>query len=265
MLDLHLDGDDGEAEATSVRPTAFRIQKRLSEVIDEPKVAELRKAFMDADALEDVLRLDELQDEHQEHTWIWALNPVTEPVLPEADWQCAARLKLGCPQLSSEMVCNYCGEKVLDRQGYHALCCAVGESTKGHNAVRDGLHAGFIAVDPGAATEVVGLIPSQPDLRPADVLTSATRAHGSMAVDVGICAPHASGAGDNCVENMRAHKFEHYANVLRELERENIEYLPATISCYGRRHPSVTQILIKASQAAARRRGVASHKAIFRR
>ena len=97
------------------------------------------------------------------------------------------------------------------------------------------------------------------------MLTSATRAHGYMAVDVGICAPHSSGAGENCVETMRANKFDHYADMLDELERQNIQYLPATISCYGRRHPSVTQILVKASQVAARRRGVANHGTIFRR
>ena len=111
----------------------------------------------------------------------------------------------------------------------------------------------------------MGLIPSQPDLRPADVLTLATRTHGYMAMDVGICASHSSGAGENCVESMRAHKFVHYGDVLHELERESIEYLLATISCYGRRHLSVTQIFVKASQAAARRRGVASHSAIYRR
>ena len=76
---------------------------------------------------------------------------------------------------------------------------------------------------------------------------------------------HASGAGDDFVESMRAQKFDHYAAFLRELEMQNIQYLPATISCYGRRHPSVTQILIQASRAAARRRGTSSHKAIYRR
>ena len=105
-----------------------------------------------------------------------------------------------------------------------------GESTKGHNSVRDTFHAGFLAGDPGAATEVLGLVTSLPDLRAADNLTTATRSHGSMAVDVGICAPHSSGAGDNCVESMRVQKFRHYAGVLRELERENVQYMPATIS-----------------------------------
>ena len=62
MLDPNSEMDGIEGEATIARPTAVRIQKRLSEVIDEPKIAELRKAFLDADAMEDVLRLDELHD-----------------------------------------------------------------------------------------------------------------------------------------------------------------------------------------------------------
>ena len=124
-------------------------------------------------------------------------------MLPESEWQCAVRLRLGCPQLSNETLRSSCGKRVLDQQCYHALCCAKGESTKGHNSFRDSFHAGFLAGDPGAATEVLGLVPSLPHLRPADILTTATRSHGSMAVDVGICAPHSSGAGDNCVESMR--------------------------------------------------------------
>ena len=72
-------------------------------------------------------------------------------------------------------------------------------------------------------------------------------------------------AGVDCVESMRIQKSDHYGALLRELEAQNIQYLLATISCYGRRHPSVTQILIQASHAAARRRGVGSHAAIYRR
>ena len=75
--------------------------------------------------IEDAMRLDDLQDKHQDHSWLWALNPAVDPVLPEAEWQCAVRLRLGCPQLSSEMLCTACGSKPLDLHGYHALCCAM--------------------------------------------------------------------------------------------------------------------------------------------
>ncbi len=67
------------------------------------------------------------------------------------------------------------------------------------------------------------------------------------------------------MESMRVQKFCHYAQVMHELEAQNIQYMPATISCSGRLHPRVTQILIQASHAAARRRGIGSHKAIYSR
>jgi hypothetical protein len=247
------------------RPGAPHIQKKLCAVLDAKKFTALRACFLERGDMEDVLRLEDLNNEHQEHSWLWALNPVTEPVLSQEDWLGAVRLRLGCPQLSSDILCASCGTRVLDRHGYHALCCARGESTKGHNKVRDTLHAGFAASDPGAAIEVQGLIASQPDLRPADILTTAAREHGTTAVDVGICAPHASGAGEDCVETMRSHKLENYASVLSELEAQNIQYVPATISCYGRRHPSVTQILIQAAREAARRKGLGSHNGFLRR
>ena len=175
------------------------------------------------------------------------------------------RLRLGCAQLSSEVLCKSCGERVLDKQGFHALRCATGECTKGHNAVRDSLQAGFVASDPETATEVLGLAPSQPDLRQANILTTATRSSGAMAVDVGICVRHASGAGEDYVETMRVNKFSHYATVFDELCQQSIEYIPATFSCFGCRHPRVTTILSQASSMAARRGGFGNEKDFLRR
>ena len=50
---------------------------------------------LEEDLVEDVMRLDELQDEHQERSWMWAPNPVTEPVPAEEAWVAAIRLRLG--------------------------------------------------------------------------------------------------------------------------------------------------------------------------
>ena len=252
-------------EGESNRPGPLAIQKKLSALVDASKVSSMRESFVETDMVEDLLRLDDLQDEHQEHSWMWALNPVTEPVLAEKEWLSAVRLRLGAVHVSSEMLCGSCGKRVLDQQAYHALCCAKGECTKGHNKVRDTLHAGFAASDPGAAIEVEGLVPSDPDLRPADVLTTAARPNEVTAVDVGIIAPHAAGAGDNCVETMRTDKMQKYEAVLPELEAQGIKYCPATISCYGRRHPCVTQMLTLAARGAARRRGGRCQNGILRR
>ena len=82
--------------------------------------------------------------------------------------------------------------------------------------------------------EVLGLIPSAPDLRPADVLTTAAQPNKTSVVDVGTTAPHASGAGEDCVETMRQHKLQKYAKYVPELTSHDIEYDPATINAYER-------------------------------
>ena len=45
-------------------------------------------------------------------------------------------------------MCSVCGEQSLDRAGRHASCCAPGESTRGHNAVRDVLLQFALHADP---------------------------------------------------------------------------------------------------------------------
>ena len=92
--------DGAEAGAAMPRPATIRIRKRLREVVDEPKVADFRKCSLDAGAMEAVLRLDELQDEHQERTCMWALNPVTEPVMSDN----LVRSQIRCPDLSKMSV-----------------------------------------------------------------------------------------------------------------------------------------------------------------
>jgi hypothetical protein len=263
VVGLQIDDDDNADADTGLGP--LRLQKKLCALVDAAKMARLLRIFEDNGMIEDTLRVNDLRDQHQEHSWIWALNPVNDPVLPEADWLRAMRLRLGCMQVSTDILCAKCGERVLDKCAYHALCCARGESTRGHNRVRDVLHAGFAAADAGASIEVLGLIPSQPDLRPADVLTSAAKPNVTAAVDVGVSAPHSSGAGADCTESMRREKLRKYGQYLPELERQGIEYAPATFSAYGRRHPCVTEMMTLAARVAARRRGLGSHAALLRR
>ena len=74
-----------------------------------------------------------------------------------------------------------------------ASCCALGEATRGHNAVSSLVHAAAQQCDHTSEMEVPGLIPGT-DLRPADVLTSAL-GNAYTALDVSICSPHALEAG----------------------------------------------------------------------
>ena len=213
----------------------------------------------------DALRLDELRDPHQDHSWLLSLNPEVDVVLPEDEWIMAMRIRLGCPVVSGEHVCRCCGTKILDRQGYHALCCSLAESTRGHNSARDSLLAGFAVSDPGSAKEVAGLIPSAPDLRPADILTRAAHETTLVAVDVGVKAPHAQDAGLDCTETMQQSKLDYYGPYLLELERQGIRYAPATFSSFGRRHPDTCQIMLLAARKAARYRGLSDHRPLLRR
>ena len=43
-------------------------------------------------------------------------------------------------------------------------------TTTGHNRVRDTIAMGLAMADAGAVTEPLGLVPSTPGLRPADIL-----------------------------------------------------------------------------------------------
>ena len=112
----------------------------------------------------------------------------------------AVRLRLGAAGPDSPAVCGRCGTALLDASAAHALCCA--NSVIGHNAVRDELHAAALPCDPSAEIEPLGLIPSRPTLRPADVFTSAALPGRLAALDVGVASPHAACAGGDCTESM---------------------------------------------------------------
>ena len=135
------------------------------------------------------------------------------------------------------MQCGNCGEAYLCPGGYHALVCARGESTRGHNDIRDDLHAMARTVDATAETEPEGLIPSHPRLRPADVLTSAFTAGQQAAVDVGITAPGARGSGADCVVTMHQRKHARLQPFQEEFENNGVVYRLFIISAWGRMHP----------------------------
>ena len=257
--------EDVGVEESDLRPGALALQKILCGFVDKFRLDALTDHFAAQGLEEDARRLDDLRDTHQDHSWIFSLNPELDVVLPEEEWLIAMRLRLGCRLLSGEHVCRCCGKRVLDVQCYHALCCSMAESTKGHNQVRNTLHAGFSVSDPGAATEVEGLIPSAPDLRPADILTTAAHETSAVAVDVGIKAPHALDAGLDCTETMKQDKLRYYEAHLPELENQGVLYKPATFSSFGRRHPDTTKIMTLAARRAARYRGLSDHRNLLNR
>ena len=161
------DDDDANAAISGVGP----LQRRITRYLDDIKIRAMQDEWKQRGAWRDTLRLAETLDPHTDHQWLTALNHQGGGVLPPDEWTTSVRMRIGAPLLPVERVCAACGEQVLDTMGYHALCCAKAESTKGHYAVRNAMAKAFVAGDPATELETEGLIPSAPTLRPADILT----------------------------------------------------------------------------------------------
>ena len=153
-------------------------------------------------------RLVELSDPNVDHTWLWRLNPRHGLTLEADEYVDSVRFRLGCAGPAEPVTCAACNSGILDTGAAHASCCALGEATRGHNAVTSLLHAAAQQCDHTSEMEVPGLIPGI-DLRPADVLTSAL-GNAYTALDVSICSPHALEAGTDCTQSRVAAKLERY-------------------------------------------------------
>ena len=185
-------------------------------------------------------------------------------------WKCmraarmrSVRFRLGCAGPAEPITCAACNSGLLDTGAAHASCCALGEATRGHNAVSSLIHAAAQQCDHTSEMEVPGLIPGT-DLRPADVLTSAL-GNAYTALDVSICSPHASEAGVDCTQFRVQAKLEHYGPHLAALLRQNISYTPIVWSAYGRPHPDTLTVLRSLSKSIARKRNIASAEVVFHR
>ena len=168
------------------------------------------------------MRLAELGDSSVDHTWLWRLNPRHGATLEADEYIDSVRFRLGCAGPVEPITCAACNSGILDTGAAHASCCALGEATRGHNAVSSLLHAAAQQCDHTAEMEVPGLIPGT-DLRPADILTSAV-GNAYTALDVSICSPHASEAGADCTQSKVQAKLLHYGPHLDSLLRQNISY-----------------------------------------
>ena len=119
----------------------------------------------------------------------------------------SVRLRLGCAGPCETVPCAACQNGSLDTGAAHATCCAVGEATRGHNAVTTLVPAAAQSCDCTAEMEVHGLIRGT-DLRPADVLTSAL-GNSCTALDISICSPHAQQAAADCTQTRHEAKLAH--------------------------------------------------------
>ena len=76
------------------------------------------------------------------------------------------------------------------------------------------------------------------------------------ALDVGLVAPEASGAGLDCVAAMHARKQDRYLPHQAELERANVQYVPMVWSAFGRPHAQTSTSICQLAKKVARRRGL---------
>ena len=213
---------------------------------------------------EDEQRMQELRGPSVSHDWMWALNPAHGAHVTTRDFLTALRLRIGFHFIDDPMVCPRCGKAILGRSCSHAFCCAPAESTKGHYRVRDSLLQFVSLADASADTEPPNLIPSAPHLRPADIFTAAALPGCQAALDVGIMAPGASGAGDDCCEAMYQRKLRDYGPYLQELASDGIRYIPLAFLSHGRTHPEAMAVFTSVAQRAARRKGLGDHQLLLR-
>ena len=209
------------------------------------------------------MRLAELGDSSVVHTWLWRLNPRHGSTLEADEYVDSVRFRLGCAGPAEPTTCAACNSGILDTGEAHASCCALGEATRGHNAVSSLIHAAAQQCDHTSELEVPGLIPGTV-LRPDDVLTSAL-GNAYTALDVSICSPHASEAGVDCTQSRVEAKLEHYGPHLPALLRQNISYILIVWSAYGRPHPDTLTVLRSLSKSIARKRNIASAEVVFHR
>eukprot|EP00972_Heterocapsa_arctica_P082080 12096602-Heterocapsa_arctica.AAC.1 len=99
-------------------------------------------------------------------------------------WVTSIRIRLGCHFTAAERICGACGNRILDKCCYHATTCAQAESTRGHYLARDALARPFAQADATTECETEGLVPSCPNLRPADIFTQAAHSTLQTAVDI---------------------------------------------------------------------------------
>ena len=241
-----------------------RLQHQLSALVDASRIDEISNSLRDSGDWSGLNLLADLRHRANDHSWLWALNPAEGVVLPPVDFVEAVRVRVGADLASGELECACCGAP-MQPHCRHALCCAPGASTTGHNRARDAVFALASLADGASRLEVRGLASSRPGLRPADILTSAAVPGSLAALDVGVACPDAEGAGDDACEAMRSDKKKKYASILSDLAEEGVVYCPLVVSCYGRLHVDALQYLRSMAAVAARRHGFADGASLLRR
>ena len=181
------DGGDGNDEHSLARKR-LKIQALITTCVDTSVHLGLLQMQEQEGSWGPRARLQELGDAEIDHTLMWRLNPHHGAVMEPAESVDSVRLRLGCAGPWEPVPCAACQNGSLDTGAALATCCAVGEATRGHNAVTSLVHAAAQSCDYTAEMEVLGLIPGT-DL------------------DISIWSPHAQQAGADCTQTRNEAKL----------------------------------------------------------
>ena len=241
------------------------LQTRLSELADGIHLDQLLRHFADTEDWEGLRRVEDLRHSDCDHDWLLAINPAFGAYVPPDEYADGIRIRLGLDFTAEPVPCAACEDGMLEPTCAHALRCAPGACTRGHNDVRSALMSLASLADPAALLEPLGVIPSAPNVRPADVLSTAALPGCTAALDVGVMSPSSIGAGADCCEAMVRRKLGTYAAHWAELTRRGVRYIPFALSCFGRLHPEASVTIRRLAAAAARRQGAVSAQVLDRR
>merc|ERR1711963_1132729 len=146
-------------------------------------------------------------------------------------------------------MCEACGAKIMDGTEQHASTCCIGEATRGHNRCIETLFQCVKSVDPEAAMETRGIIPTQECLRPADILSAA--ACRLTAADLVVTSPAVAETAEKAKEAMVARKTDERNEIAGDRTRERIRYEPAVASHFGSLHPALNNWIVALARHAA--------------
>ena len=181
------------------------------------------------------------------------------------------RYRLGLPLALRITRCTWCTgpSATLDLFGDHAASCQgkVGRTAR-HHRVRDALfklagQAGF-----SVEREPSHLIPTHPELRPADVLIHDWHADQSLCVDVAVANPLAAsaisaasrktGAAAASLEAVKGHKYTALCTA------NNLAFAPFVLETFGGMGPQARPILRRIAKALSTRSDLTEDQAINR-
>ena len=156
------------------------------------------------------------------------------------------------------MSCAACQSGSLEKGAAYTTCCALGEATRGHNAVTALVDAEAQSCD--CTAETLALTSSPPAFPPPSALRNSY-----TALDISICSPHAQQAGSDCTQTRHEAKLAYYGAHIPSLLRHNISCTPIVWSANGRPCGDTLIVLRSLSESIAHKRNSVSAEVVYQK